>query len=155
MTDWTDLLASCNVIDRADALVHQAAGDYRKLEWARTPGGPTGGDVERELKRLGVGICGRWFEPASREHPHGLLSCLIRDEQVRWAEYVATAFGVPVTSAPVDAKSVAAALARQGRRIPAWAERSRAIDGAIRLQSRESESRTVVERLKDWLFEGG
>lgn len=155
MSDWTDLLCQFDVYDRADALVHQTTGNYRKFEWARTPGGASGGEIERELARVGVGICGRWFSPASEEHPHGTLSLLVHERQARWAEYVLSAFGIQFVSEPVDARSMAAATARQGRRIPAWSERSRAVDSAIRFQSRESESRTVVERLKSWLFEGG
>ena len=144
--DFTDLIAQFDLCDRADRVIHRATGDYVCIEWERLPGGPTGGDVERELARVGVDICGRWFSPASEEYPHGTLSCLVRGGQARWAEYAATAAGVAFVSKPIDARSVAAAMARQGRRIPAWSEQ-------VRRYENKASRAGWVERLRGLLEE--
>lgn len=143
--NWTDLLASCNVIDKMDGLAHQLTGDWVRIEWERQPGGMTGGDVKHELARLGIEvIAGRDFSPASGGRPE-TLSCLVPGSQAEWAEYLLTAAGLVIMSEPINAKSAAAARARQGLRIPAWSERAR------RFENKPSRA-GWVERLRG-LFE--
>ena len=121
--NWLDLVAACNVIDKADGALANVTGDWVRLEWERIPGGHRGIDVERELARLGVeAIAGRDSAPASKEHQHGLLSCLVHRRQAEWAEYLLTSYGLIIVSEPIDTKSALAALARRERRIPAWSE---------------------------------
>ena len=121
--NFTDLIASCDIYDLADGWIHRATGQWVRVEWEQQENGPRGIDVERELNRVGVDIAGRWFAPASKDHPYGLLSCLVPKPRARWAEYALTAYGIPFVSEPIDAKSVAAAQRRQGQPIPAWSER--------------------------------
>ena len=159
MSDWLDLVSACNVIDKADGAFANATGDWVRLEWERVPGGHRGIDVERELGRLGVeAIAGRDSAPASREHPHGLLSCLVHRRQAEWAEYLLTAAGLVIVSEPIDAKSAMAALARRERRIPAWSERGQSRP-SIRLSgmqfpSKQEEDDGPVKRLVKWLRDG-
>lgn len=156
--DFLDLIASCDIYDRADGLIHQATGDWVRLEWERVPGGMTGGDVERELDRLGVSICGRWFAPASEKHPCGLLSCLVPERQARWAEHLLTVKGITFTSEPIDAKSVAAAQRRQGQPIPAWSERGQSRPSVrlseMQFPKQREEEQGPVGRLVKWLRDG-
>jgi len=155
--NFLDLVAQCDIYDRLDGVVHQATGDWVRLEWEQQEGGPRGIDVERELKRLGVNVCGRWFSPASEDHPCGLLSCLVPEPRARWGEYVLTAYGVTFTSEPIDAQSVAAAQRRQGERIPAWSERGQSrpsvtLSGMQFPKQREEEG--LAKRLVKWLRDG-
>ena len=157
MGDWLDLVSACNVIDKADGALANATGDWVRIEWERIPGGHRGIDVERELARLGVkAIAGRDSGPASREHPHGTLSCLVHRAQAEWAEYLLTAAGLVIVSEPIDAKSALAALARRERRIPAWSERTSV--GALKFTSAMTAKPSRagwLERLRDWLLDGG
>ena len=157
MGDWLDLVSSLNVIDKADGVLANATGDWVRIEWERQAGGPRGIDVERELKRLGVeAIAGRDSGPASKEHPHGTLSCLVHRAQAEWAEYLLTSYGLIIVSEPVDAKSALAALARRERRIPSWSERASV--GTLKFTSpmtAQPSRAGWVERLRDWLLDGG
>jgi len=159
MMDFFDFVSQLDFYDLADDLLHQATGKYTKLEWERQPGGPRGVDVERELNRVGVSICGRWFSPASEEHEHGTLSCLVGNGQARWAEYALEAVGViPFVNRPIDAQSVAAARARRERRIPAWSESTpfaKTSGPAARCFENKPSRAGWVERLRDWLLDGG
>jgi len=155
--DFLDFVSQLDFYDLADDLLHQATGKYTKLEWERVPGGPRGIDVERELARVGVSICGRWFTPPSEQHEHGTLSCLVHNGQARWAEYALEAVGtIPWVSKPIDTQSVAAALARRERRIPAWSERTSV--GTLKFTSpmtAQPSRAGWVERLRSWLLDGG
>jgi len=155
--DWSDLVSACNIIDKADGAFANATGDWTRIEWERVPGGHRGIDVERELARLGVkAIAGRDSGPASREHPHGTLSCLVHRAQAEWAEYLLTSYGLIIVSEPVDAKSALAALARRERRIPSWSERASV--GTLKFTSpmtAQPSRAGWVERLRDWLLDGG
>jgi len=124
--DFLDLVASCDIYDRADGLIHQATGNWVRLEWERQENGPTGRDVERELNRLGVDICGRWFSPASEDHEFGTLSCLVRKSQARWAEYILLRkFHLVFINRPLDSRNVEWATRWGGQAVPAWQDRSR------------------------------
>lgn len=147
--NWLDLLAKCDIYDPLDGLVHQMTGNWVRLEWDRG-GDQRGIDVERELKRLGVDICGRDFTLPSEERPYGTLSLLVRADQARWAEYIMTTMSAPLVSEPIDARSVAAAQARQGRHITAWSERP--TSNAIRFENKPSRS-GWMERLRSWLLD--
>ena len=153
-----DLLAQLNIIDGFDGLIHQATGDWVRLEWERVPGALVGGEIERKLKERGVKIVGRGSALPSEEHPHGTLVCFARGSQARWAEYVMTTYGVPFTMEPIDAKSVAAAQRRQGTPIPAWSKRGQSRP-SIRLSemnfaaSREEDD-GPVKKLVKWLRDG-
>ena len=154
---FLDLLAQCNIIDGLDGLIHQATGDWVRLEWERQPGQLVGGEIERKLKERGVKIVGRGSALPSEEHPHGKLSCLVCGNQVRWAEYVMTTYGVLFTMKPIDAKSVAAAMRRQGQPIPAWSERGQSrssvtLSGMQFPSQREEEG--LAKRLIKWLRDG-
>ena len=160
MSDWLDLVATCNVIDKADGAFANVTGDWVRIEWERVPGGHRGIDVERELKRLGVeAIAGRDSGPASKEHEYGTLSCLVHRRQAEWAEYLLTAAGLVIVSEPIDAKSAAAALARRERRIPAWSERGQrrasvTLSGMSFAASQREEEKGPVRRVLDWLRDG-
>ena len=153
-----DLLAQLNIIDGFDGLIHQATGDWVRLEWERQPGALTGGEIEKKLRERGVKIVGRGSTLPSEEHPHGKLFCLAHGSQVRWAEYVMTTYGVPFTMEPIDAQSVAAAQRRQGQPIPAWSERGQArpsvqLSGMNFAASREEDD-GPVKKLVKWLRDG-
>jgi len=159
MSDWLDLVSACNVIDKADGVFANITGDWVRIEWERVPGGHRGIDVERELKRLGVkAIAGRDSGPASREHPHGTLSCLVHGAQAEWAEYLLTAAGLVIVSEPVDTKSALAALARRERRIPAWSERGQSRPSVQLFEMNFAASREEddgpVKKLVKWLRDG-
>ena len=159
MSDWLDLVSACNVIDKADGALANVTGDWVRIEWERIPGGHRGIDVERELKRLGVeAIAGRDSAPASKEHPHGLLSCLVHRRQAEWAEYLLTAAGLAIVSEPIDVKSALAALVRRERRIPAWSERGQSWPGitlsGMQFPSRREEDDGPVKKLVKWLRDG-
>ena len=154
---WIDLLAKCDVYEHIDLAFHQlvSGGNWVKIEWDRA--GVRGIDVERELKRLGVPICGRWFTSPSEDHPNGTLSCCVQKQQARWAEYVLKRMGVQFVSEPIDAKSVAAAMRRQGERIPAWSERGQhrpsiTLSGMQFPSQREEDG--LAKRLIKWLRDG-
>ena len=153
-----DLLAQLNIIDGFDGLIHQATGDWVRLEWERQPGALTGGEIEKKLRERGVKIVGRGSALPSEEHPHGTLVCFARGSQARWAEYVMTTYGVPFTMEPIDAKSVAAAQRRQGTPIPAWSERGQlgpsiTLSG-MQFPTQREEEKGPVRRVLDWLRDG-
>jgi len=156
--NFLDLVAQCDIYDRLDGAIHQATGDWVRLEWEQQENGPTGRDVERELNRLGVDICGRWFSPASEDHPCGTLSCLVPKNQARWAEYVLTSYGLAFTSEPIDAKSVEAAMRRQGEHIPAWSERGQSRPSVqlseMSFAASQREEEGLAKRLVKWLRDG-
>lgn len=156
--NFSDLLCQLNVYDRLDGFAHQATGQWVRLEWEQQENGPRGIDVERELNRLGVDVCGRWFAPASEDHPYGLLSCLVPKSQARWGEYILTAYGVTFTSKPIDAKSAVAAQHRQGQPIPAWSERGQSRPSVslseMNFAAPKKEEKGPVRRVLDWLKDG-
>ena len=159
MSDWLDLVSACNVIDKADGVFANITGDWTRIEWERVPGGHRGIDVERELGRLGVkAIAGRDSAPASKEHPHGTLSCLVHGAQAEWAEYLLAAAGLVIVSEPIDVKSALAALARRERRIPAWSERGQQQPSVqlsgMNFAAPKKEDDGPVRRVLDWLRDG-
>ena len=153
-----DLLAQLNIIDGFDGLIHQATGDWVRLEWERQPGALTGGEIEKKLRERGVKIVGRVSALPSEEHPHGKLFCLAHGSQVRWAEYVMTTYGVPFTMEPIDAKSGAAATRRQGQPIPAWSGRGQSRPSVqlfeMNFAAPKKEEKGPVRRVLDWLRDG-
>ena len=157
---WIDLLAKCDIYEHIDLALHQLAsgGGWIKLEWDR--GACRGIDVERELKRLGVPICGRWFTSPSEEHPNGTLSCYVPENQARRSEYsLVREFGPIFVGEPIDAKSIEAAMRRQGEHIPAWSERGQSRPSVplsemnFAAPKREEEA-GPVKRLVKWLRDG-
>ncbi len=124
MSDWLDILAHFDLIDWIEGIVstfryadwkgayqrHGAMGvmnecvasiagtNYWILSIQRNAGW-SGIEAEALLRRHGVAIWGRWFTQDD------LLFC-VKKRQARWAEYLLSRRGIPVTSGPFDPRNL-------------------------------------------------
>ena len=85
-----------------------------------------------------------------RTSDHGEVTIGMLGSRVRFEEklLLAALKARDVGFEQIDARSVAAAMARQGRRIPAWSEQ-------VRRYENKASRAGWVERLRDWLLEDG
>jgi len=97
--------------------------------------GWSGAEIERELRRLHIGLCGRNFDA---DH----LYFFVKRDQARWAEYVLRRAGVPVLTV-IDERN--AAWAEGKGAVPGW-------DARPARQKRAKQKRGLLARLWDELW---
>jgi len=125
MGTLVECIAACDIYDMVlDPAFHQitSGGGWVKIEWDRGSG-VRGIDLERELKRKRIPICGRGFTMRSERFPCGTLSCYVKRKQARWAEYVLLRkWGVPLLTT-FDERNAEWAAGKGP--VPGWEERQR------------------------------
>lgn len=143
--DPLEMLAKLDVIEPATLAIRQltSGGNWRRIEFERDAGW-AGIEVERELERLHIPICGRGFTSKSEEHPTGTLYCYVPAQQHRWAEYVLRCAGVPLLTV-VDERNAAWAAQHDGP-VPAWDERgARDVERAATSPARKRRTTPLAE----------
>jgi hypothetical protein len=110
--DWAGAYERRGIVGLVTELVASFSGHNAPLVWVQRGVGWSGVAVERLLTQRGIRVYGRGFA--------GNALCFrVKRRQARWAEYLMLRAGVPVVSAPVDARNIR------------WAKNARETRGAV------------------------
>lgn len=160
----TELLCQAGAVMELPVLAYHQAGAiltggsmFTRFEVARSES-YSGGDVERELGRLGVAVTGRGFTPGNDAHPYGLLTFHVKASQRRWCEYILRRARFDVATV-IDTRNAPWAERHDGP-IPAWSGKASKMGTAMKRSKKvgpaamKSGKRGVLGRLLDWLLNG-